>query len=153
MDVNRNDAAVVVTDPLNDVLSTTGVAWGLLGESMRENNAVSRAAVQGAKRNGYDVFISPHYYYPPDQGWRSGGAVEKMMHETKMFGRGSALTLEGFRGSGADNHASARRWQVRVVTQLVARRSTFQSATNSRNSSMRSRSRPRTTHAPARGSA
>ena len=30
----------MVTDPQNDVLSTTGVAWGLVGESIRENNAV-----------------------------------------------------------------------------------------------------------------
>ncbi|MGH6636646.1 MAG: hypothetical protein ACRED0_11140 [Gammaproteobacteria bacterium] len=124
MDINKNDTAVVVTDPQNDVLSTTGVAWGLVGESIRENNTVEHIEqpFKAAKKNGYDVFISPHYYYPIDQGWRSGGAVEKMMHETKMFGRGGALTLEGFRGSGADNHASARRWRVRVVTQLVARR-------------------------------
>ena len=104
MDINKNDTAVVVTDPQNDVLSTTGVAWGLVGESIRENNAIEHIEqlFKAGKSNGYDVFISPHYYYPTDQGWRSGGAVEKMMHETKMFGRGGALTLDGFRGSGAD---------------------------------------------------
>lgn len=40
MDINKNDTAVVVTGPQNDVLSTTGVAWGLVGESIRENNTV-----------------------------------------------------------------------------------------------------------------
>ena len=28
-----------------------------------------------AKDRGYDVFISPHYYYPTDHGWRFGGTV------------------------------------------------------------------------------
>lgn len=104
MDINKNDTALVITDPQNDVMSEKGVAWGLVGDSVRENNTVEHIEqlFKAAKANGYDVFISPHYYYPTDQGWLSGGAVEKMMHETKMFGRGGVLTLEGFRGSGAD---------------------------------------------------
>lgn len=104
MEIRAEDTALVVTDPQNDVLSTQGVAWGLVGQSIRENNTVEHIEqlFKAAKANGYDVFISPHYYYPADQGWQSGGAVETMMHETKMFGRGGTLTLEGFRGSGAD---------------------------------------------------
>ena len=49
-----------------------------------------------------DVFISPHYYYPTDHGWKFGGAVETMMHSINMFDRQGALTLTGFEGSGAD---------------------------------------------------
>jgi nicotinamidase-related amidase len=48
------------------------------------------------------VVISPHYYYPTDHGWQFGGAVETMMHTVKMFDRTGALTLKGFKGSGAD---------------------------------------------------
>lgn len=104
MRIGANDTALVVTDPQNDVLSDKGVAWGLVGESIREHNTVEHLAqlFEAAKTNGYDVFISPHYYYPTDQGWLSGGAVEAMMDETRMFGRAGSLTLDGFRGSGAD---------------------------------------------------
>ena len=48
------------------------------------------------------VFVSPHYYYPTDQGWKFGGAVETMMHGISMFSRQGALTTQGFKGSGAD---------------------------------------------------
>lgn len=44
MDINKNDTAVVVTDPQNDVVSTTGVAWGLVGESTKR---VASAAGEG----------------------------------------------------------------------------------------------------------
>ena len=49
-----------------------------------------------------DVFVSPHYYYPTDHGWKFGGTVETMMHEIHMFDRSGPLSLEGFEGSGAD---------------------------------------------------
>jgi nicotinamidase-related amidase len=104
MQIGPQDTALVVTDPQNDVLTEKGVAWGLVGASVRENKTVEHLEelFKAAKTNGYDVFISPHYYYPTDQGWLSGAAVETMMHETGMFGRPGALSLDGFRGSGAD---------------------------------------------------
>ena len=34
--------------------------------------------------------------------WCFGGPVEQMMHETGMFARRSALSVDGFEGSGAD---------------------------------------------------
>lgn len=104
MNISAADTALVVTDPQNDFLSPKGVTWQLVGESVRENKTVEHieALFKTAKANGYDVFISPHYYYPTDQGWRFGGTVEKMMHEIKMFNRGGTLNLDGFRGSGAD---------------------------------------------------
>ena len=48
------------------------------------------------------MFVSPHYYYPTDDGWEFGGAVEVMMHAIGMFSRQSAVSGEGFSGSGAD---------------------------------------------------
>jgi nicotinamidase-related amidase len=104
MEIRPNDTALVVTDPQNDFLSPKGVTWGLVGESVQKNRTVEHIEqlFKGAKANDYDVFISPHYYYPTDHGWKFGGTVEKMMHEIKMFDRGGNLTLEGFRGSGAD---------------------------------------------------
>jgi nicotinamidase-related amidase len=104
MQITPDNTALVVTDPQNDFLSPKGVTWGLVGRSVEQNKAVEHieALFKAATANGYDVFISPHYYYPTDQGWRFGGSVEKMMHEIHMFDRKGALTLEGFAGSGAD---------------------------------------------------
>jgi nicotinamidase-related amidase len=104
MDFNKNDTAVLVTDPQNDFLSESGVTWELVGDSVTENKTIDNLErlFKAAKSNGYEVFISPHYYYPTDHGWKFGGTVEKMMHENNMFDRDGALTLEGFTGSGAD---------------------------------------------------
>ena len=72
MIVNKLDTALVVIDPQNDVLSERGVSWGLVGESIKENNTVENIArlLQAAKEKDYGVFISPHYLYPADQAWR-----------------------------------------------------------------------------------
>jgi nicotinamidase-related amidase len=104
MEINNKDTAVVITDPQNDFLSEKGVTWELVGDSVKENKTVENIEriVKAAKVNGFEVFISPHYYYPTDHSWKFGGTVEKMMHEIKMFDRDGALSLEGFSGSGAD---------------------------------------------------
>ncbi len=96
--------AVVITDPQNDFLSPEGVTWGLVGPSVTANGTVENIEklMQTAKANGLPVFISPHYYYPTDEGWMFGGAVEQMMHAVGMFDRTGALTIEGLEGSGAD---------------------------------------------------
>jgi nicotinamidase-related amidase len=104
MDINKNNTAVLVTDPQNDFLSETGVTWQLVGDSVKENKTVENIEriFKVAKNNGFEVFISPHYYYPTDHSWKFGGTVEIMMHEIKMFDRTGALSLDGFSGSGAD---------------------------------------------------
>jgi nicotinamidase-related amidase len=104
MDINKKDTAVLVTDPQNDFLSEKGVTWQLVGDSVKENKTVENIEriLKAAKQNGFEVFVSPHYYYPTDHTWNFGGTVENMMHEIKMFDRSGALNLEGFSGSGAD---------------------------------------------------
>ena len=104
MEINKNITAVLVTDPQNDFLSEKGVTWQLVGESVKENRTIENIEqiFKAAKNNGFEVFISPHYYYPTDHSWRFGGTVENMMHEIKMFHRSGALSLDGFSGSGAD---------------------------------------------------
>ena len=104
MQFSAKDTAVVITDPQNDFLSPEGVVWDLVGENVQENGTVEHIEqlLGAAKERGYDVFISPHYYYPTDNGWRFGGTVENMMHERCMFDRKGSLTVEGFSGSGAD---------------------------------------------------
>ena len=104
MNVDPRTTALVITDPQNDFLSPNGVTWGLVGESVTENRTVEHLIdlLKAAKANGIPVFVSPHYYFPTDKGWQFGGTVEKMMHEINMFGRKGALTVDGFKGSGAD---------------------------------------------------
>ncbi|MCE9547487.1 MAG: cysteine hydrolase [Planctomycetia bacterium] len=104
MQYNKNDTALVVIDPQNDVLSEQGVSWALVGASVKENNTVENLArlFAAAKQQDYQVFISPHYLYPFDQAWRFVGAVEKMMLDEKEFYRPDPLGDEGLIGSGAD---------------------------------------------------
>jgi nicotinamidase-related amidase len=104
MDINKKDTAVLITDAQNDFLSEQGVTWKLVGDSVKENKTVENIErlFKTAKANGFEVFVSPHYYYPTDHGWKFGGTIEKVMHDIKMFDRSGALSLEGFSGSGAD---------------------------------------------------
>jgi nicotinamidase-related amidase len=104
MDINKNDTAVLIIDPQNDFLSEKGVTWKLVGDSAKENNTIENIErlFKAAKKNGFEVFISPHYYYPTDHSWKFEGTLEKVMHEIKMFERSGALNLDGFSGSGAD---------------------------------------------------
>jgi nicotinamidase-related amidase len=104
MEIDRARTAVVITDPQNDFLSPEGVTWGVVGESVTENNTVEHLEdlMRAAKDGGYELFVSPHYYYPTDHGWQFGGALEVLMHTIGMFDRTSPLSLEGFAGSGAD---------------------------------------------------
>ena len=96
--------AIVITDPQNDFLSSDGVTWGVVGESVTKNNTVQNLETlfKLAEANGIKVFISPHYYYKHDHSWKFEGALEKLMHNINMFDRGDQLNKEGFEGSGAD---------------------------------------------------
>ena len=96
--------AVVVTDPQNDFLSPEGVTWGVVGQNVTDNNTVENIGrlLAASKENDVPLFISPHYYYPQDHQWHFDGALERLMHDIKMFDRPSALDLTNFAGSGAD---------------------------------------------------
>ncbi len=104
MTIDPERTALVVTDPQNDFLSPEGVTWNLVGKSVTENHTVDNIErlFKSAKENGLPVFISPHYYYPTDHGWKFEGALEKVMHDLGMFDRKGPLSLDEFEGSGAD---------------------------------------------------
>jgi nicotinamidase-related amidase len=104
MDINKNDTAVVFIDPQNEVLSEKGLAWGAVGDSVRENKTVENMEriFKAAKAHGFEVFISPHYFFPTDSGWKFNGPLETEEAKTKMFARSGRLSLDGFSGSGAD---------------------------------------------------
>jgi nicotinamidase-related amidase len=104
MDINKTDTAVVFIDPQIEVLSDKGRAWGLVGDSVRENKTVENMEriFKAAKENGFEVFISPHYFFPTDSGWKFNGPLEADEAATQMFARSGRLSLDGFSGSGAD---------------------------------------------------
>ena len=104
MEIVPGRTAILITDPQIDFLSPDGVTWGVVGNSVTENNTVEHieSLMKAAKANDMPLFISPHYYYPTDHGWQFEGALETLMHKIGMFDRKGALTTEGFEGSGAD---------------------------------------------------
>jgi nicotinamidase-related amidase len=104
MELDLPRTALVITDPQIDFLSPDGVTWALVGKNVTENKTVEHIEqlLIAAKENGIPVFISPHYYYPTDHGWKFEGALEKVMHAIKMFDRTSPYSMEGFENSGAD---------------------------------------------------
>jgi len=90
MEVSKADTAVVFIDPQNDVLSEKGANWGALGASVTENHTVDNMAkiFQAAKANDYQVFISPHYFFPTDYaGWKFNGPLESDEFRTHTFAR------------------------------------------------------------------
>ncbi len=104
MDINKNDTGVVFIDPQNEVLSNKGRAWGAVGDSVTENKTVENMEriFKAAKENGFEVFISPHYFFPTDSGWKFNGPLERDEVQTHMLARSGRLSLDGFSGSGAD---------------------------------------------------
>jgi nicotinamidase-related amidase len=104
MDIQSSDTAVVFIDPQNDVLSEHGANWGAVGASVTENHTVENMEriFKAAKANGYEVFISPHYFYPTDSRWKFNGPLATEEFRTHTFARLGPLTLEGFANSGAD---------------------------------------------------
>jgi len=104
MDIQRSGTAVVFIDPQNDVLSEHGANWAAVGASVTENGTIENIEriFQAAKAKGYDVFISPHYFYPTDSGWKFNGPLETDEFRTRSFARSGSLDLTSFTNSGAD---------------------------------------------------
>lgn len=104
MEIRQGRVAIVVTDPQNDFLSPQGVTWSVVGQNVTDNNTVENISqlFATAKNQDIPVFVSPHYYYPHDHKWRFEGALERLMHDIKMFDRPGALDMTGFANSGAD---------------------------------------------------
>ncbi len=96
--------ALLVTDPQNDFLSPDGVTWGVVGKNIEANGTVEHIdqLFAAAKKTDMPVFVSPHYYYPHDHGWKFEGALEMLMHKIGMFNREGPLSTENHEGSGAD---------------------------------------------------
>ena len=104
MSFPKTDTAVVFIDPQNDVLSATEANWAAVGASVTENKTAENMEriFKAAKAKEYEVFISPHYFYPTDSGWKFNGPLESDEFKTHSFARKGPLNLTGFPNSGAD---------------------------------------------------
>ena len=104
MNINERDTAVVFINPQNEVLSERGLAWPLVRESLHENQTIENMEriFKAAKARGFEVFISPHYFYPTDKGWKFNGPLESDEAVNGYFMRKGVLNLDGLAGSGAD---------------------------------------------------
>jgi nicotinamidase-related amidase len=104
MNIDKHDTAVALIDPQNEVLAESGLAWPLVRESLQENHTIENmeCLFKAAKAHGFEVFISPHYFYPADKGWQFNGPLETDEATSGMFARADILNLDGLDGSGAD---------------------------------------------------
>jgi len=105
MTLNGTATALVFTDLHNDFLSPDGKAYGLIKDSLAQNNTAEHIEqlFQAAQAAGLKVFVSPHYYYPHDHRWIAPSTpLEDLAHRIGLVNRHDPLSLEGFHGSGAD---------------------------------------------------
>lgn len=104
MEFKPHDTCVVITDPVNDFMSEKGSVWALVRDSVIENDTIANIErlFKTAHANSYNVFISPHYFYPTDHGWKINGPLEAEELRTNTFARKGPLDLTGFKNSGAD---------------------------------------------------
>jgi nicotinamidase-related amidase len=132
MHIDKHDTAVVFIDPQNEVLDASGLAWPLVRESLQENHTIENMEriFKAAKAHGFEVFISPHYFYPTDKGWKFNGPLETDEATSGMFARTGILNLDGLDGSGADWLARFKPYIQDGKTVVVAPHRVFRPETN-----------------------
>ena len=132
MNIDKNDTAVVLIDPQNEVLDASGLAWPLVRESLQENHTIENMEriFTAAKAHGFELFISPHYFYPTDKGWKFNGPLETDEATSGMFARTGILNLEGLDCSGADWLARFKPYIQDGKTIVVAPHRVFGPETN-----------------------
>ena len=101
---DKATTALLITDPQNDFLKPGGVAYELVKENLKELNTVENIGLllKNAKAKGYQVFISPHLYFPHDKHWHHRGALQQTISKIDMFKVKKPFSFEGLQGSGAD---------------------------------------------------
>lgn len=78
MHISRHDTAVILIDPQREGSRENGVHERRTVENMER-------ILKAARRNGFKVFVSPHYFYVTDDGWKFHGPRATVEHEAGMF--------------------------------------------------------------------
>ena len=110
--LNKKTTALLITDPQNDFLSETGVAYGLVKDNLKSVGTIRNIdkLFKAAKNSHFSVFVSPHLYYPHDDKWKNRGALQKTIHEINMFKVSHPINHTNFDGSGADFLAQYKKY-------------------------------------------
>ena len=90
--LDSSRTALLIIDPQNDFLSEGGVAWGLVGDGVKNTKVVEHlvALRQAAKNARIPVFYCPHYYNDNEfSTWKHLNPIDQMMFEGKMFHKGT----------------------------------------------------------------
>ena len=89
-----NRTALLVIDPVNDLLSEGGAGWELTKTTVEKNDVIGnlKHAIEGARGRGIHVLFGPMAYteedYASEQLQRRSG-INRLMFEMKMFLAGS----------------------------------------------------------------
>ncbi len=102
--LNKNNTALLITDPQNDFLKEGGAAYALVKDNLNQLGTVENidALFRTAKKAGLAVFVSPHTYFPHDAKWKDRGPLQNTMKQISMFLVSNPVTYKNFEGSGAD---------------------------------------------------
>lgn len=93
------------------MLSEKGPAWPLVHESLQENHTIENMEriFKAAKAGSFEVFISPHYFYPTDKGWKFKGSLETDEAANGYFARKGVLNVDGLQSSDWNGFARDQR--------------------------------------------
>ena len=86
LDLSRT--ALLIIDPQNDFLSEGGVAWGMVGEGVKNTKVVEHLVElrKAANAAGVPIFYCPHYYSDNEFAtWKHLNPIDKLMFDGKMF--------------------------------------------------------------------
>ena len=102
--LDKNSTALLITDPQNDFLAESGVAYGLVKDNLAELDTVKNieSLLKIASENNWPIFISPHYYFEHDKKWQHRGALQKTIHEIDMYRVENKQGKVDLTGTGAD---------------------------------------------------
>ena len=84
---NNTNTGIVITDPQNDFLSPDGKGYYLTKGVIDKNNTVLNLErlLNTAQKNGYTIFVSPHYLYPHDKKWKYKGKEQDMLLTNEVY--------------------------------------------------------------------
>jgi nicotinamidase-related amidase len=85
-DFDSTSTALVITDPGKRFISDKGRLRWLPWEAPPDDPALGNltALLQAARESALPIFVSRHYYYPMDHGWRFQGSLDRLMRSTGM---------------------------------------------------------------------
>ncbi|GAA0353804.1 isochorismatase family cysteine hydrolase [Bacillus horti] len=81
------NTGIVITDPQNDFLSPGGRGYHLTQPNIERLNTLNNLELlmSTAMKKGYRLFISPHYLYPHDYGWKYTGNEQDMLINLRIY--------------------------------------------------------------------